>query len=176
MACRGGATLFLLYSIPAKTPVPLNYREKGHFQLHTRCGRFLSHPAFLPSLVSVSLLLWRCQNSPAASMQPPGPAKDWERFPLHVPLVSGCSECHRCSASWPPRTETSSLAREGLVLLPSERVYLWRRGTGGQSLNQQSLRFMTGKTRLSSHPLSPVEIARRAVISRQHISLDKLKE
>lgn len=113
-----------------------NDRERDKLQLHPQCSRFLSLPAFLSSLGSVTLLPWGCPNSPAALMKPLGPAKDLqckgEDIPCLVPLRSSCCQCHWCHTLWSLSTKSSSLAWEGSMTLPKELIDLWEKGTGGK--------------------------------------------
>lgn len=123
--------------------------KRDNLQLHTQCSRFLSHPAFLSSWVSVTLLPWGCPNSPAALMKPLGPAKDLQcKGGVLLALCYSCSccWCHWCPSLWPLHTKSSSLPWEGSMILPNELIYLWRKGTEWQNLCQESLHFRTRNT------------------------------
>lgn len=108
--------------------------ERDQLQLHTQCSRFLSCPAFLSSLVSVTLLPWGCPNSPAALMKPLRPDKNLqckgEDLPCPVLSVSSCCQRHWCHTLWSLSTKSSSLAWEGSMIFPNKLIDLWKKGTG----------------------------------------------
>lgn len=130
-----------------KNLVPLNYREKGQITISCKMWQIPVTSSFPVQLgfsnpLSVKMPKLSCCLDAAT-----GPSQGSGRgSPCTVPLVSGCYQCHWCHTLWSPSTKSSFLAWEGSMLLPNARIYLWRKGTGGQNLSQQALHFMTRNT------------------------------
>lgn len=130
-----------------KNPPPLNYREKGQNTTAHKMWQIPITPSFpvqfgLSSPPSVKMTKLSCCLD-AATWPSQGSGRG---SPCTVPPVSSRCQCRWCPTLWSPSTKSSSLAWEGSMLLLNARIYLWRKGTGGQNLSQQSLHLMIRNT------------------------------